>query len=433
MRVSDRLAGGLLALMMVLATFSALYPDFSGWPAGLCGWTAGILLWRRLPPRQSMQAVLFVAVGVLALLINPKVDFLAQVLNALSVNNGIISMLLGVSFLRLVSGLAFYNARRLPKGKKAFWATQLGIHLFGAVINLSAVLIVAERLQKNGRLQASQAIVLSRAFSAAALWSPFFAAMAAALTYVPGANMPTLVVLGAPLAAISLWVTAYQFRVNGGFESFIGYPMHFNALWLPALLAASVLLIHGLAPSLPVLGVVTLLAPSLTIIILWIATNGSKVIREMHEHIRYRLPEMANELVLFLAAGILAAGLASVLDGNHQWLPFHRWGIETFGVLEAAVTLALIILLAVIGIHPIIGISLFAVLLAPLKPAPDLLAMIFLVGWSLGVSVSPVSGLHLTLQARYGIDGWRFSLWNLSYAGIMYVLAILIIAFQKMM
>lgn len=426
MHFPDRLAGWLLALMMVLATLSAMYPAFPAWPAGVCGWAAGALLWRRLPLRQSLQAALFLVIGMLALLAKREGELSAHVLNALSVNNGIISMLLGVSFLRLVSGLAFdKRATRLPEGKKAFWATQLGIHLFGAVINLSAVLIVAERLQANGRLQPSQAIVLSRAFSAAAFWSPFFAAMAAALTYAPGAKMPALVLLGAPLAAVSLWVTAYQFRVNGSASSFIGYPMHFEALWLPALLAASVLSIHAVAPSLPILSVITLLAPSLTAVIVWITKSGPVVVKGMREHIRLRLPEMANELVLFLAAGVLAVGLAGLLDGNQQWLPFSRWGVEAFGILEASVALALIIALALVGIHPIIGISLFAVLLAPLRPAPDLLAMIFLVGWSLGVSVSPVSGLHLALQGRYGIDGWRFSLWNLPYAGVMYALAVL--------
>jgi len=137
---------------------------------------------------------------------------------------------------------------------------------------------------------------------------------------------------------------------------------------------------------------------------------------------------MANELLLFLAAGLLASGLESFLLNSGHGFSFVSLGIKEFGTIEAAMTLACIIGLSGIGIHPVIGVAVFAALFSPLHPEPNLLAMTFLLGWGLGVCVSPVSGLHLAMQGRYRIDGWSFLRWNFSYALTMFIVALAPIA-----
>jgi len=427
----EAFAGLLLVTMMSLTVLHAFYSAFPGWWGGLLGWAAGVLLWRRLAPRQSIQVLLFSGIGLLGLFWQDLKNIPDGLLRALSDNNLIISMLIGVSFLRLVSALAFYtHGEHLPKGKKAFWLTMLGVHLFGSVINMSAVMIIADRLTRRDHLQKQQAIVLSRSFSSAAFWSPFFAAMAAALTFAPGANIPVLVITGLGLAAISLLVTGYQLgaRKKEAIAAFVGYPMHFETLWIPGILAVSVLVIHLFFPRWPILSIVTLLAPVLSIAILLTKSRGAVVMRDISAHVRTRLPEMANEVLLFLAAGLLASGLESFLLNSGHGFSFASLGIKAFGIMEAAVTLACIIALSGIGIHPVIGIAVFAALFAPLHPEPNLLAMTFLVAWGLGVCISPVSGLHLALQGRYRIDGWRFLPWNFSYALAMFIVALAPIA-----
>jgi len=35
--------------------------------------------------------------------------------------------------------------------------------------------------------------------------------------------------------------------------------------------------------------------------------------------------------------------------------------------------------------------------------------------WAIGVPANPLSGLHLMMQGRYGIDGYAFLYWNRFY------------------
>src|SRR5713226_10333031 len=99
----EAFAGFLLASMMLLTMLHAFYPAVSGWWGGLLGWIAGILLWCRLTSRQSIQVLLFSSIGLLGLFLQDPKNIPDGLTQALSDNNAIISMLIGVSFLRLVS------------------------------------------------------------------------------------------------------------------------------------------------------------------------------------------------------------------------------------------------------------------------------------------------------------------------------------------
>lgn len=100
-------------------------------------------------------------------------------------------MLVAVSFLQPVT-LTQATDEALPYGRQALWRTMLGVHLFGGVINLSTVMIVGERIAVGSRLERGQVIALSRSFGAAAFWSPFWVAMAMALSFAPGASFSRL-------------------------------------------------------------------------------------------------------------------------------------------------------------------------------------------------------------------------------------------------
>lgn len=71
--------------------------------------------------------------------------------------------------------------------------------------------------------------------------------------------------------------------------------------------------------------------------------------------------------------------------------------------------------IAALGVHPVITLATAGVWLAPLHPDPNLLAITLLMGWAIGVPANPLSGLHLILQGRYGIDGYAFLRWNTGY------------------
>jgi hypothetical protein len=93
-----------------------------------------------------------------------------------------------------------------------------------------------------------------------------------------------------------------------------------------------------------------------------------------------------------------------------------------FGASEASLLLLLMVGLSVVGVHPVISIATAHGLLAPLAPDPDLMGMVYLMAWAQGVAISPLSGMHLAMQGRFGIDPRGFLRWNGSYTLFMLVL-----------
>lgn len=422
--LSARLTGPLLVALVLLSIAHGLTPDVPRLYAGLAAWAAGLILLRRVRGLPRIQFIAMVSLGSAGLLWAALQGREMDWESIVATNEALLAMLAAVSFLRLIalppendgSESGTTQLHRLPRGPGALASTLLGVHLFGAVINLSAVMIMGDRLAARGRLAPTQAKVLSRGFAMAGNWSPFFAAMGVALTNAPGADLPVLVSFGLPVAALALAFSALELIRRGEAQGFEGYPIHLQALWLPAILAAAVLLIHGLRPSVPILTLVSALSLSVTLVVLGIR-EGTPGLARLTGFVRHGLPRMSGELVLFLAAGVLASGIAAATQAAGLTMDAGHFGIlEAFGLLVA------IVALSIIGIHPVISIATAGGLLLPLAPDPNLLALVFLTGWSLGVVLSPLSGLHLAIQGRYGIDAHRFPLWHWRFG--LFVLAV---------
>ncbi len=340
---------------------------------------------------------------------------------ALTSNQNLIALLISVSFLRLVTQTNTLENEQLPYGNRALRRTLFGTHLFSSVLNLSAIMIVADRLTQKHSLGKTQFIVLSRAFSTAAFWSPFFAAMAAALTYSPGASIGVLLMVGLPVALIAHLITLQDIKSHQ--EKFEGYPIHFESLLIPVMLLILVLICRVLFPDMGTLMSITILAPVVTLIILFIRNGMKKNICSFGGHIIYRLPEMVGEISLFLSAGLLAVGISEFFNHSNFVVPFMQ-----FHGNEAALCLLIMILFAVIGVHPIVFIGILGFWLEPLNPSPELLAMVFLFAWGIGLGASPFSGMHLAMQSRYFVKPMDILRWNFPYA--MKIMVFAMIALQ---
>jgi hypothetical protein len=376
-------------------------------------WTAGLLLAGRVRGLQRTQTLVMLLVGTAGLIYAAYVGGEAQLGKALEANQALLAMLAGVSFLRLISLPAVDVAERNPRGAPALWRTLLGVHLFGSVINLSAVMILGDRQSRRQPMTPLQATVLSRGFSLAAHWSPFFAAMGVALSDAPGADLLTLSSVGLPVAALGLLLTGWQLSRRHDVSGYVGYPMHFGALWIPGLLASLVILAHEVMPETPLLTLISLLSLLLTLVVL-LAREPAHALSRIGRHVREGLPRMSGEVLLFLAAGVLAAGIASAVLGAGWTLDL----IE-FGATQASLLLLVMVGLSVAGVHPVISIATAHGLLAPLAPDPNLMGVTYLMTWAQGVAISPLSGMHLGMQGRFGIDSRGFLRWNASFTVLM--------------
>ena len=141
--------------------------------------------------------------------------------------------------------------------------------------------------------------------------------------------------------------------------------------------------------------------------------------RHLIDYIANGLPRMVNELTLFLAAGVLAAGMSAMIVNGALANPF-----VVFDALTASKLLGIIVILAAIGIHPVILITSFTPLMLALDPDPNLLAVTYLFAWNLGTCSSPLSGTHLVFQGRYGLPSWKAAIWNWPYAVVMWFIAL---------
>ncbi len=416
----NRIAGWLLFTGLVLTISNQFLNVSPIWLEGTLVWSAGIILFFKLAAKQKLIISVIGGFALLSWLIAWQTGDASQLLGALTMNQSMIVMLMGVQFLQLVAMPDSEINETLPTGKKAFIKTFLGLHLFGSVINMSAVILVADRLTSVTPLTKQQQVLLTRAFTSAASWSPFFAAFAAAMVFAPNASLTIVILTGLGLACVAFLITyADVMRKNEtAIDEFVGYPMRFQALWLPAVLALTVMVFHELMPDIKVILLIALLAVLISGSVLFFRAGLVMASKQLLRQVTVELPSMKNEISLFLIAGVFGAGLAAVLDNLSINVPF----AEFDGIVASVVMLTMFVL-ALFGVHPIVSIAVIGHWISTTEPNQTLLAMTFLMSWALCVSTSPMSGINLALHGRYGVSGREIFSWNLPYAIKMYLMA----------
>ena len=232
------LSGVCLFLGLIVTVVNAFIPFFSYWLGGAFLWLAGLILIFEIDARQIKIIFTISLLALVSWFIAWQTKHAGHFVDVISVNQVMIVMLIGVQFLQLVTSPGNGVSESLPKGQHAFIKTYLGVHFFGSVINLSAIFLVADRWVKEGALSSNQLKLLTRAFPSGANWSPFFAAFAAALVFAPDASMLIIISVGLGMACIAFlltWIDVKKDKIEP-LDHFVGYPVHFGALWLPAVL-----------------------------------------------------------------------------------------------------------------------------------------------------------------------------------------------------
>jgi hypothetical protein len=331
------------------------------------------------------------------------------------------TMIASVGFLRLVVIPDRPTGERLPVGHGAYLRTLLGLNIASSVINISAPILISDRIHAERPLERFTAQSFVRVFCGVSSWSPFFGAMAVVLTYVGGASLLWIIVAGFPfmLAGLAGVYLEARLRYATEVDRFVGYPTHLDALGVPAILIVTVLALSQLLAGTPILVLIALGALLVTMAVLTLRRGLVASFAGLRDHVLTGLPRIVNELCLFLSAGVLAAGISALILHGVIDNPF-----SGFDAVSAAETLAVMVFCAFCGIHPIIMISSITPMLLTLDPDPNLLAATYLFAWHLGTCSNPLSGTNLVFQGRYGIPGWKLAFWNWPYALVMLVVGI---------
>jgi len=409
--------------MMLLCLLDGVWPTptrFAYILSGVCAFTAGALLYPDLGSSARLQVgLLFVAGGLLLVYAYGQNTPFSPV-DAISRNTLLLTMIMSVGVLKLLLEIN-QNREALPRGRKAFFKTLLGIGVFGSVINISAPLMICDRVAEERPIDLFTAGVTTRVFCCCSAWSPYFGGAALILTSVQGVRLTEVMPTGLPLlisAIVGVYVVSIL-RHPTSVDHFIGYPMSLPKLWLPASLTAAVLFTQAVLPELTILVVIALSSLLLTVAVLCLKSGIASAGRSLSRYVVCEFPKSANELLLFLSAGVFATGLTAFLESTHFQL-----SLPSYTLQAASLTLASMIIIAAIGIHPVIQISALTPLLLPINPDPELLAITYLFAWALGTCASPLAGTHLIIQGRYGIPAWKGAVQNWPFVAIMYFVGI---------
>ena len=417
---------GILILAMILITiinsFVTISISFNPlWLAGIAGWLAALLLFPDTPRILKVQVGILILIGLGLIFYSSSQGISIDLNSIISGNTGLLAMIAAVGFLKLVVIPDTATQRPLPVGKSSYLQTLIGLNLSASIINISAPIMIADRIHHQRPLQRFTSQSFTRVFCGVASWSPFFGAMAVVLTYVSDAQLSWIIVAGLPFT-IAGFVVVYaeaRLRYPEQVNDFVGYPMQISSLKVPALLVLSVVIAAWLLADTPVLVVIASCALLVTVVTLLFRTTINWTLRHLIDYIANGLPRMVNELTLFLAAGVLAAGMSAMIINGALANPF-----VVFDALTASKLLGIIMILGAIGIHPVILITSFTPLMLALDPDPNLLAVTYLFAWNLGTCSSPLSGTHLVFQGRYGLPSWKAAIWNWPYAVVMWLIAL---------
>lgn len=417
MRPAPALIGACLLAGMIAFLASALGP-LAAWPAGVLVWAGALLGFPRADAATRRLSMALVAAGTAALLIahlaGVSLDPVPTLERLLTINLPIVGLFVGVAFLSLAGAVTDEaDPAAAPPRAAGLWSTLAAVHLVGAVINLSMTALAGDRMARGGRLGRREAIVLARGHCAAAFWSPFFVAAAVAHTYAPGADPALTVPLGVAGAVLALAATAVDVRRARSPEErttpFVGIVPDRRALLLTGLLLASALGLQLVLGDVPMVVVVTAVTPPIALLMMPSAARRGATGRLLGG----TLPATVGQVVLFLAAGVFAHGIATLLGGGVLPLPTDLEEVP-FAVYPAVV--AATIVAGYLGAHPVISIAAASSVLLPLGADPSLLAFAFLASWAVGTAVAPLSGMNLFLLGRFGVRPRDVLAWGPAYA-----------------
>ncbi len=382
-----------------------------------------LLEFRSMPLLQAGSALVLLGTGLTMLAIHG-----GMFEGILAGGRGAMDLLLlfaGVTFMQYpalhspsMRRLSAYVANQTP-GRR-YLALSISAHILGSLINLAALALLAGTFTRPMPTDTRQRMVaaIMRGFSTAASWSPFFIGITVILTVVPQLSWSQFAPWGFALAIVQLATGFFWDRLRNPrrsmqaqVETVSGVGQALRRIAPLAALLAAVPVGAELA-HLPMSVVIVLFVPPISLLWQAVIARGSASNREEDEsrgdfHGDFRgmsarvitgLAGMRTEVLMFLAANILGQGTARLFEGPElaAWLQ----GAGLTGWVAIALLLTVMTGFAALAVHPVVLVVLVGQAIAPqaVHIAPSTMALIMAATWSLGVSVSPLSGLTLYIS-----------------------------------
>ncbi|WP_240407683.1 hypothetical protein [Halomonas sp. JS92-SW72] len=330
------------------------------------------------------------------------------------------------------------HAMLLQPPSRRYPILSLGSALFGIILNIGVLNLVAAMIEKSNTLAAAQGrlwvqkarqrrmmLALLRGFSLAPLVSPMGIGMAVVLSSMQGLRWLELApyALGAALLLfLAGWgvdrVTGPRMRPTREHAVPSLRPLGRFSLLLLSLVALIFSLSWGLDLRLPI--AVLLGAPLGAFLWLCWQFRGHgragmpAATIALHRGLPRLVSPASNEIVVLGAAGYLGHLCVGLVDGSA--LAGSLGFLSSLGAGTAVIAMLLVAVLAQVGINPIVSVTLLAGILPTLGIeglSPPILAVSLLVGWTLALMSSPMTVSMLILSRFTGVSSLRIGYrWN---------------------
>jgi hypothetical protein len=405
-----------------------------------------------LPQLKGMTfwlSVSFLTIGVLLLLIEqaaPAYWFESAGVNVTLITLFLFAPLFGIP-VRLpeyIEALNRFYETKVRHQSILFAGTQLLTQIMGVFLNVGSISVVYHVVFTKPRhgMSLLLANALNRGFAGAIFWSPYFAAMAVVISSLSlswSALLPYMLGLSLLSFLVSLAVDYKQLNREEKTEpeeaeqaiseiqpvstsSDSAFPIGL-AVYLST--AIVVVLVLERLIDLPMVLITCLGAVLLPLI--WCIVKGAMATyrQGLSNHITVTLPALKKEMTLFLAAGFFSGSMGTIgfgasLPGLLELFPLPI--SLTFSIL----TVVLITITSMIGLHPIVLVTILATGIDPaaVHISPEYLGVLLLGSWGLSNTVSPVSAVNNLLAALYKKPVTQFALPNYKFAACMAVILV---------
>lgn len=314
-------------------------------------------------------------------------------------------------------------------------------HLLGVVLNIGTVTI-NHYLTSVSNVQSRRLIAnsLNRGFTTSIYWSPYFSAMALIVShlkitwasivlYLIGYALLSLVI-GFLLEIKEIKREKHRMReVDKTEDETISEKemkkAHKKNRELVFLLITKMVIVLFLERFTPFSMVLSICLVALIFPITWCAIkrNLKQYKQEVKNHLTKTLPNLRQEITLFLTAGLFSGAFVNSPWSNAM-VEFLNNHFGHSSILMTLVISLVVVSTGIIGLHPIISITIFVTSIDPtfIGLSREYFAMTLLASWGISNTVSPATAVNNLLAISLKSPIMDISLkWNWKYATILII------------
>lgn len=375
-------------------------------------------------------------------------------LSGLRVNLTLVTLFIFVPLLGIpvrtggyVQALQVLFERKMSNPLFYFLGSKLLTHILGVILNIGSIPIVYH-LSTASKLKSVRLLAdgINRGFSSTVFWSPYFAAMALVLNQLK-INWTSIVFYALGLVAISclvsLWVDLPVLRKTSQEcveideakidelkvslapnELLVGAKQKVVQMFMLIFSMMAIVLLVEMVTSYNMVLIICLVSIIFPLVWNLLFQRGSAYAEEVRQHVYATLPQMKKEIVLFLLAGFFSKAFVQAKLG-HYLIEQLQGIFGSFSMGIAFCLVLLVVLSAVLGLHPIVVVTILVTSINPqlLGFSAQYFAVLLLASWGISNAVSPATAANNLLANLAKVDVLELSIkWNYKYMLIMIII-----------